>query len=301
MAKNKLGKRKKRKLLRFVVSLIVAVLAFWGYNEFDIGNKLNLIDRDKEVTDSIEVHIIDVGQGDAILIRTPSGNMLIDAGTNSSESKLKTYLSSYGIKSFEYAVFTHPHADHIGGADMIIRDFEVENVLMPDVTTNTVTYNAMISELEKSTSNVQKAVVGNQFSIGDLDVTVVAPSSDEYSEMNDYSIMLRVKYGKKVFMFTGDAEVLSENEVLNKFHADFLDCDFLKLGHHGSITSSGENFLDVLSPDIAAISVGEGNDYDHPSNEVIKRLKDAGITYYRTDISGTLVFECDGENIIFKD
>ncbi len=257
-----------------------------------------------QVEGQVTIHVIDVGQADSILLMTPAGNMLIDAGTNSSESQLKSYLDALGIRQFKYLVLTHPHEDHIGGADMILREYTVKNVVMPDATSTSKTFQSVIDALEASGANVIEAASGKTFSLGELACRILAPNSEKYSGTNDYSVVLRATFGKVSMMFTGDAEGnkqgKSEKEILAKYTPAELKSDFLKVGHHGSDTSTSPEFLKAVSPKIAAISVGEGNTYGHPAQSTLDALDAAGVTYYRTDKLGSLVFVCDGETIEYR-
>ncbi len=248
----------------------------------------------------IELHIIDVGQGDSILVATSDGYMLIDAGPGSAEDDLRDYLVSHGVSELEYAVFTHPHEDHIGGADMIMTDFTVSNVILPDCEASSQTYKRMTDAIEISGANVIVAVTGSEYNLGSLTATVLAPISEKYRNTNDYSIVMKLEFGDTSFMLTGDAEVLSEKEILSEYSAEFLSCDLLKVGHHGSDTSTSLEFLRVVAPSLAAISCGAGNSYGHPHGVVLSRLADASTEIFRTDEVGSLVFVSDGKKVALK-
>jgi competence protein ComEC len=250
---------------------------------------------------NIEVHIIDVGQGDSILVVTSGGNMLIDAGPNSAEDNLKNYLTGNNISSFEYAVFTHPHEDHIGGADMIMTGFTVSNVILPGCTSSTQTYARMMDAIEKSGANVITAVAGSEYVLGSVTASILAPVSETYSNINNYSVVIKLTYGETSFLLTGDAEKESETEILAKFSANFLKCDVLKVGHHGSDTATTLAFLKAVAPKLAAISCGAGNSYGHPHGITLSRLSNEGVTVYRTDEHGTIVFISDGKKVFVKD
>ena len=223
----------------------------------------------------VQFHFIDVGQGDAALIRTEWGDVLIDAGTNSSEDELKAYLDALGVTDIEYAVFTHPHEDHIGGADMVLNTYNVKRVIMPNATATSKTFERMMDAIEAENCEVIEAVPDSVFKVGELVCTVLAPISEKYSNTNNYSVVIRMDYGETSVLFTGDAEVDSEAEMLARYGLKgTLDCDLLKAGHHGSDTSSCQEFLDAVTPAFAVISVGEGNTYDHPKQVMILHAKE---------------------------
>ena len=248
----------------------------------------------------LEVHIIDVGQGDSILVRTDDGVLLIDAGTNSSEDELRAYLDACGVDDIDCFVCTHPHEDHIGGADMILGEYNVERLIMPETESTTVTFTKLLDALEASDAFYTEPVVGDVYTIGGFAFTILAPDESVADDSNNSSIVLRLDYGSTSFMFTGDAEAESEACILAEFSPSELDCDFLKLGHHGSTTSTTEEFLDAVSPEYAAISCGEGNSYGHPHRETLDKLASRGITgdkLLRTDLDGTCVVYSNGERI----
>ena len=243
----------------------------------------------------VQFHFIDVGQGDAALIRTEKGDILIDAGTNSSEDELKAYLDSLGVTDIEYAVFTHPHEDHIGGADMILNTYNVKNVVLPDATATSKTFERMMDAIEAEKCEVIMAAPDKTFKVGDLTCTILAPIGTAYTELNNYSVVIRAEYGDTSVLFTGDAEVYAEKEMLERyFLKGLLDCDILKVGHHGSDTSSSQAFLDAVTPVHAVISVGEGNTYDHPKQEILSRYEAMKLEIHRTDKEGSIVFTTTG-------
>lgn len=250
--------------------------------------------------ESIEVHVIDVGQGDSILVRTSGGDMLIDAGPGSAEDELKDYLTSLEVKDIEYAVFTHPDADHIGNADMVLTDFTVSNVIMPNKESKSKTYQRMMTALDASGATVITPEPELEFSLGSMTVTILAPISEKYSDTNNYSVVMRLDFGETSFMMVGDAEKDSELEMLGKYRTELLDCDVLKVGHHGSSTSSSAGFLDAVSPEIALISCGKGNTYGHPYAGTLKALTDFGAQIYRTDEQGNIVLTSDGKTVSVK-
>ena len=250
-------------------------------------------EKDREV----EFHFLDAGQGDAAIICTPQGVVLIDTSTGSFETKLKAYLSYYHITTIDYAIFTHPHEDHIGGADMIMQEFDVKNVLIPNCTSTTKTFRNMMSAIEASDAELIIPNPGYTFSLGEVKMEVLAPL-DKYDDANNASIVLRVDYGETSVLFTGDAEVESEADMLKKYKENGrLDCDLLKVGHHGSYTSSSAAFLIAVSPEYAVISCGEGNEYGHPHAATTERLQAYNVAISRTDREGTVVFISDGQTL----
>ncbi len=250
--------------------------------------------------DGAEFHFIDVGQGDAVLIRTPDGDVLIDAGKNSSEEFLNSYLKNQGVDKIEYAIFTHPHEDHIGGADMIIKNYEVENTILPNRTASTQTYINMLSEISAKNVATLEARSGDKFRVGNLVLNILGPVRNDYDEVNDHSVVVLAEWGKTRVMLAGDAELEAENDILKKFGNSNINCNILKLGHHGSSSSSGEKWLRAINPDIGIICCGKDNDYGHPHSEIIERLTKYGIKSYRTDQMGTLVFVSDGNSVSLK-
>ena len=283
---------------------VLLVLALCGAGIYIFRDRLI---EDDIVSQAIEdgeivLHFIDVGQADCILIMTPEGNMLIDSGTNSSEAQLKSYLYDLEIESFEYLILTHPHDDHIGGADMIVKEFDVENVIMTDADEDIDMYISLLSLIEDRDINLIEAVSGESFYVGECKSTIIAPNKDyeEYDEVNSTSVVLKCEFGECSVILTGDAETDSEAEMIEEY-GDFLDCDILKLGHHGSKTSSSYRFLEITSPEYAIACCGKDNTYGHPAAEVVYRLNLFGIQLLRTDKEGSIIFTCNGEDFEYVD
>ena len=286
-------RRQKKAMKGFVWVILLVIAAIAGL----IFGKDALTGQTSEPVSGGEVqfHFIDVGQGDAALIRTEVGYILIDAGTNSSEEELKAYLDRLGVTDIEYAVFTHPHEDHIGGADMILNTYNVKRVVMPDATATSKTFERMMDAIEAEKCEVIEATPDKTFKVGEVTCTILAPISTSYTETNNYSVVIRADYGDTSVLYTGDAEVDAEYEMLEKYRfSGTLDCDLIKVGHHGSDTSSAKDFLDAVTPVYAVISVGEGNTYNHPKQEILSRYQGINAEVYRTDKEGSIVFTSTG-------
>lgn len=283
---------------KIIITLIVVVLAI----VFSlIGRKLGLFntDTDKTISDgAFSVHFIDVGQGDCILIKSDKGNMLIDAGENGNESTVLNYLKDHDVTNIKYFVATHSHSDHIGGAAEVIDAVKVENVILSKYSDHdTKTYEKMLEAIVKSKAKTIAAVPGNEYTMGDIKFTILAPSKDD-DNLNNTSVVLKLTYGSHSFMFAGDAEKEVEEQLIDSGYD--LSADVLKLSHHGSSTSNSPEFLKAVNPEIAVISYGSGNDYGHPHKEVVKLLEKEKINYYSTAKGGNTVIKIDDGKIIVE-
>ena len=286
----------KKTILNLVISILLLVfLTSCNYNTsetFDTNNSL----KNKKI---LKVHFIDVGQGDATLIELHGYTTLIDAGPNSSAESLIYYLKSQNIKSIDYIITTHPDEDHIGGMDNVIEEFAIGQVIMPKVTHTTKTFEDVLVAIEKKGLKIKEGKAGVKLELGEMAAglppiaaEIIAPQSRQYEDLNNYSVVLRLVYGSQAFLFTGDAEELSEKEMLAA-QTD-LQAQVLKVGHHGSNSSTTQEFLAKVKPEYAIISVGKDNDYGHPKEAVLKRLTKAGAAIYRTDELGTIKVITDG-------
>ncbi len=238
---------------------------------------------------ALTVHVIDVGQADAIILQSDGHSVLVDAGNRADEEALETYIDQLGIEQFDLAVGTHSHEDHIGSMAAVIKKYEIKEFLMPDEKNNTKTYLRMQEALMEKAVPVTLAQPGQQFKIGEMTLTVLAPNGKNYEDRNNYSVVLMVEADGEKLLLTGDAETQSEHEMVAKWGA-LLKANVLKVGHHGSGTSTTAQFLKFVSPERAVISVGEGNSYGHPDDLILNRLKQYGVgQIQRTDEDGTIV------------
>ncbi len=244
--------------------------------------------------DKMEVHYIDVGQGDATLIKCGDAAMLIDAGENDKGTLVQNYIRKQGVKSLDYLIVTHPDSDHCGGADVIITKYDIDTIIMPDYAKDTASYRDVIKAMDYKKNKVTEPVVGESYKLGDAEFTIIAPNA-EYEEANNYSVSIVLEHGSKKFVFTGDAEEEAEEDILDS--GIDISADVLKVGHHGSKTSSIEDFVDAVDPKYALISCGENNDYGHPHAQTMNTLRTRGIKLFRTDEQGSLIASSDGKKI----
>lgn len=257
-------------------------------------NVQQTIAQEKDLTASF----IDVGQGDCEFIELPNGQtVLIDTGESGNEEKISSFIHNKGYSAIDYFIMTHPHADHIGSSAAIIKEFDIKNIYMPKKSHTSKTFENMLDAVSEKGYSLKTAKAGVSLLKDDsLRMEFLAPVSENYGDLNNYSAVLRIKFKNNAFLFMGDAEKLSENEILNAYPQD-LKADVIKIGHHGSSTSSGEEFIKSVSPKFAVISCGRNNSYSHPHSETISLLNKMGINIYRTDESGTITVTSDGDNI----
>ncbi len=255
------------------------------------------------VEGELAVHFLDVGQADAILVVDGDKTLMIDTGdwpNGEHKEYMLSYIESLGIETIDYLVLTHPDADHIGGAPEVINTFDVINCIMPDETKDSTTFRKTLDALEENGVNVLLPEAGDEYTLKNAVFRILAPLKTTYKDVNDHSVVLRLQYGERSILFTGDAEEKSEEDMVERYGAtDALKADVLKIGHHGSRTSTSEELLSLVDPAYAVISCGVDNTYSHPHEETIHRLALCGIETYRTDTDGTVVLLTDGENLSF--
>ena len=287
--KHRFGNGKLKKAAAFsatAVLVIVAAIFVW-----DVWFRVYT----QEMSAASEFHFIDVGQGDSTLILTQDAAVLIDAGPTDAGEETVRYIRSY-TDSIDYMILTHPHEDHIGGAVKIINNLHVKNVIMTDASNDVVTFSRLIGVIEDSGVRVLQAQPGNTYGADGINLQILAPLAD-FDDFNEYSVVTRVEYKDVSMIVPGDAETRSEKLMLETYQQGELDADILKLGHHGSRTSSTPEFLAAVSPKWSIASCGLNNSYGHPHQQTLERTAELGIPVLRTDEMGSIVFATDGEKL----
>lgn len=243
--------------------------------------------------ETLSVHFLDVGQADCILVKNNSHAMLIDCGNREDSAYIISYLKEQHIQTLDYLILTHPHEDHIGGATDIMNTFTVHEVFMSPATTSTYTFENLLNTIEEQNLTISIPSIGDSYSLSQVSFTIIAPIK-EYDNLNNSSIGLKLQYENDSFLFCGDIESEAEYDLYNA--QTNLSADILKISHHGGDTSTTSEFLGAVQPLYAVFSVGKNNSYGHPSSTVLNSLANHGVLYYRTDVQGTIVVTCTGED-----
>ena len=300
----------KRRNLRTLVTIIIALLFLIsavidnripGLHLFDPAARTKgAVSLSASGEGAAEVHFLDAGQSDCILILTEESAVLIDAGTSDQSGVITDYLEEQGVETIDLLIATHPHADHIGAMADVLQEFEVKEFLMPDIPDEfqptTRGWEKLLTAVDEEGCTVAAAAPGRQYPLGGGCVlTVLGPAGEYEDDYNNWSVVTRLVCGNTSFLFMGGAEKEAENDIMST--GAELDSDVLKVGHHGSSTSCGEDFVEAVSPEYAVILCGAGNDYGHPHPETTDLLGRMGVQIYRTDLDGTVVMKTDGETI----
>lgn len=299
--------KKNNKIVATEICLaIILLLVLLGINDNTITNFINIskVNTTAKNSDTVKttnetimeeklsVYFIDVGQADSILVINKDEAMLIDAGNNEDGQDVTNFIKEKGITKLNYVIGTHPHEDHIGGLDDVINsDIEIENVFMPKIQTNTKTFEDVLDAVENKNLSITAPNKGDNFKIGESNCQVMTDSILDKNNLNLSSVVIRLEYGNNSFLFMGDSEEENEKTMI------WPKTDVLKVGHHGSNTSTSESFLNQVRPDYAVIMVGKSNNYGLPKERIIERLKNVNAQIYRTDEMGTIKITSDGNNI----
>ena len=290
--------KKDSKILKSVLGIIISiVIVTLGIQSEDIAKIMNGTENTQENNTTIsktvandeflKIYYIDVGQADSILVINKDKTMLIDAGNNDDGDLVVNFIKDKGVSKLDYVIGTHPHEDHIGGLDNVIKELDIGKLYMPKIQTNTKTFEDVLDAALEKGVDIEAPNVGDKFNVSDANCEVMSSKIDN-KNLNLSSIVIRMEYGNQSYLFMGDAETENENE------RTWTKTDVLNVGHHGSNTSSSRKFLEQVSPEIAVISVGKDNKYGHPKQVIIDRLNKMGIKIYRTDLNGTILIKSDG-------
>lgn len=290
-------RRKNSKLFSAIVIIAILIISalITHFNGTDkLFNDSGLVN--KPADGKMYVNFVDVGQGDCTLITCNGKSILVDVGETGESQTVINYIKNQGIEKLDCVIGTHPHSDHIGCMGYVLNEFDVGDVIVPEIpdkiVPTTTCYEKFLEAVEKKAENAYFAEVGDTYTYGDMTFQIYAPVKD-YDDLNNMSVVVKVTYGSTSVMLTGDAEKKSESDIL-KNNYDY-SADIIKLGHHGSSTSSSAKWMDAVNPQYAVISCGKNNDYGHPHKETVKMLKKRNIEYFRTDLLGDIVFESDGK------
>ena len=295
MPQNNRHYKRKLTLPSIIIGVIIIIIAILlQLSEINNGKK-NSDNKDKE--NKLIVHFVDVGQGDCTIIQTANTNIIIDAGEITAKTAVLSYIEKLGIDKFDYVIASHPHSDHIGSLDDVIDNYKIGSLIMPKVPDFLVPTNTIYEEFLDSISNkglkIKQAKPDATLEFDGATLQILSPIND-YENLNNYSIVCKITYGEKSFLVTGDAEKDPELDMIERY-GDKLKVDVLRVGHHGSYTSTNKEFLSLTNPEYAVISVGAGNDYEHPHVTLMKRLK--GYNILRTDLDGSITFITDGKTL----
>lgn len=290
------------KILWLLIFAVISIGALVHYHKIDVKKFFDDISN-KNFTEPynddypMSVHILNVGRADSILIKCEDKNILIDAADKDVNDVVCSYLRRNNVKKLDLVVVTHPHRDHIGQMSNVIDQFDIVRFIMPrlkdGVMSTTKTYERLSKSLDSKHISPQEPTPGTDFNVGNAKIEILAPNA-QYDNINNYSVVLKITYGNRKFLFTGDAETESEKDMID---AGFdLNSDVLKVGHHGSKTSTSQKFLDAVKPKYAVISVGPDQN-NLPKKETLNRLSKNGINVFRTDLNGNIIIATDGNEI----
>ena len=302
-------KKNSKKLINSVISIIIVIIIVLISQNQEIQNYIsNIISNsipenepastiqekenetktivigsgDVDNENNLHVYYIDVGQADSILIVNKNQSALIDAGNNDDGQDVVNFIKSKGITKLDYVIGTHPHEDHIGGLDDVINNIDADKIYLPKIRTNTKTYEDVLQAIQNKNQKIGSFNKGDKFTIGDANLEVMTDSILNKENLNLSSNIIRMEFKGTSFLFTGDAETENEKTI------EWTQTDILKVGHHGSTTSTSQSFLNQIKPKYAIISVGKDNDYGHPKEKILQRLEKIGTEVFRTDECGTI-------------
>lgn len=302
-------KRTRKRNVKIIVAAAVVVIAaaISAFIPENIWNEIFIktgLREPQYVSAPVSVHFIDVGQGDCALITTDRGeNVLVDSGEEIKADIVIQYLKNLSVEKLDYCIVSHPHSDHYGGMLKILKEIPAENAVMPVLgaknTPEDSYYSKFVSYINKNCKTVKYLKAGDSFSLEKVKFDVFAPA-EQRTELNEMSLVIKASYGNASVMLAGDCSADEENDILRMYGAKSLKCNILKVGHHGGAEASSDGWLDTLKPDVCVVSAGKYNSYGLPSAETLERFEKRNIKYYRTDICGTVVFDCNDKEITLR-
>lgn len=282
-----------------IVAIIISILEVSGITNWNkINSFIGAVNGVSQQDTDFSVYYLDVGQSDCSIVVSGEDVMIIDTGTYTQWDNIQEALHSLNIDTINYLVISHQHDDHMSCAEEIMRVYDVKNIIMPKLSKENLveseTYERLLRSIANYDVNPIVAEHGNKFPLGDATVNIFAPLK-QYSELNNMSIVLKIVYGDTSFLFQGDAESQVEDDLLDSGYN--LTADVLKLGHHGSKTSSTEDYIDTVNPKVGIISCGKDNTYGHPRAIITEYLEERDIDYYITASSGDIIATSNGKTI----
>lgn len=293
-----MSSKKINKILNKIIIILVAIIVVL-FSKEQLEGRITTDEKtiSTSIVDSkLEIYFFDVGQADSILIKENDYTMLIDGGNQNDGENLVKYLKEeLNINDIDILVGTHPHEDHIGGLPDVISSLDIGKIYLPNATTTSKIFEKLLDTIEEKGYKITVPKINEEIKLNNMKFKVIYTGTDE-SDLNNTSIVLKLKYGNTSYLFTGDATDSTEEKILDKD----IEADVLKVGHHGSSYSSTEEFLNKVNPHYAIIEVGKDNKYDHPTKITLDRLIERNIKVYRTDEDGTIKLISDGEKINFE-
>ena len=311
--------RKRNRLYYNSIIMILALLlgagcVFYGFRAYERGKTPESVSTLQEEQtgqetgadspeeqagqNTLTVHFMDVGHGDATLITCGQHAMLVDCGKNIKGRMVSDYVREQGIERLDYLILTHPDNDHIGGAPVILEDFRIENILVSSYAKASSEYELLKSTLEQNNLETRVPVPGEEYTLGEAVFTILGPV-EVFEDSNNSSIVFRLDFGERSFLFAGDQEKKAEKALLNQMEVN-LQADVLKVGHHGKNDACGKKFLAAVDPEYAVISCGPDEGDIEPEEKLLERLYDSETTVLRTDEQGTIIVVCDKENLTWN-
>lgn len=297
-----------KKIFELIATVILVLISIW-YRTVTLPDESENVNSDSQeatqaesnVEGVMELHMIECGQADSFLFVQGEDTCLIDCGKISTGDDVVEYIQNLGIKQLDYVIVTHPHEDHAGGAQEVITNFEVGTIIMPKAKAEHTTANYFANLMDtiiEGQYNFEYAVQDSKYKLGEASMEMVGVMPDYEGDANNSSIVMKVSFGEMDVLMTGDAEKAVERYILDM--GKDIDCEILKMGHHGSDTSTTDEFLEAVDPDYALISCKLGNKHEHPVKSVMQKLEARNIPVYRTDESGTVVATITSTDVTFS-